>query len=140
MLFAPSLLGQSQTPVFTVDANLQTIAVQVTDRHGNDVSGLTASDFSLLEDGRPQKIAFFEAAAQPISLAILLDVGRSMDFEHKLDRALDLLAPLVRGNLPDDEIFFMPFTSFVPEYRLTGRLSAMRIMIFCTTSFGYSME
>src|SRR6476646_4117393 len=71
---------------------------------------MAASDFTLLEDSRPQKIEFFEAQDQPISLAILLDVGRSMDFGGKLDRALDLLSPLMRGNLPEDEIFFMPFT------------------------------
>ena len=117
LLCTLSFLGQSQTPVFTVDTNLQSIAVQVTDKHGDDVPGLTASDFSLLEDGRPQKIAFFEAQAQPISLAILLDVGRSMDFGHKLERALDLLAPLLRGNRPEDEIFFIPFTDEAGPFR-----------------------
>lgn len=84
--------------------------MQVTDKEGNYVRGLAASDFTLLEDDRAQRIAFFEAEAQPISLAILLDAGRSMDWGGKLDRALVLLAPLLRGNLPEDEIFFMPFT------------------------------
>lgn len=111
------VLGQSRTAVFTVDANLQTIAVQATDKHGNYISDLSASDFTLLEDGRPQKIAFFEAREQPISLAILLDVGRSMDFGRKLDRALDLMAPLMRGNLPEDEIFFVPFSDEVGPFR-----------------------
>ena len=110
LLCTLSLLGQAQTPVFRAETNLQSIAVQVTDKEGNDVRGLAASDFTLLEDGRAQKIAFFEAADQPISLAILLDVGRSMDFGGKMDRALTLLAPLMHGNLPEDEIFFMPFT------------------------------
>jgi len=104
------VLGQSQGPVFKVNTNLQSIAVQVTDKQGNYVGGLTASDFTLLESGRPQKIAFFESESQPISLAIVLDVGRSMDWGGKLERALVLLAPLLRGNLPEDEIFFMPFT------------------------------
>ena len=110
LLCTLSLLVQAQTPVFKVDTNLQSVAVQVTDKQGNYERGLAASDFTLLEDGQSQKIAFFEAEDQPISLAILLDVGRSMDFGGKLERALDLLAPLMRGNLPEDEIFFMPFT------------------------------
>jgi Ca-activated chloride channel homolog len=115
------LLAQAQTPVFKVDTNLQSVAVQVTDRQGTYVPGLTASEFTLLEDGRPQKIAFFEAQTQPISLAILLDVGRSMDFGGKLERALGLLAPLMRGNLPEDEIFFMPFTDEAgPFHQLTA--------------------
>jgi hypothetical protein len=72
------VLAQSQAPVFKVDSNLQSIAVQVTDKQGNHVHGLTASDFTLLEDERPQKIAFFESEFEPISLAILIDTGRSL--------------------------------------------------------------
>lgn len=45
--------------------------------------GLTASDFTLLENGQPRKISFFEADDEPISLAILIDSGRTMDFGGK---------------------------------------------------------
>jgi Ca-activated chloride channel homolog len=113
-----SLLAQAQAPVFKVDTNLQSIAVQVTDKQGNYVHGLADSDFTLLEDGRPQKIAFFESQSQPISLAILIDVGRSMDWGGKLERSLLLLAPLMRGNLPEDQIFFMPFTDEAGPFEL----------------------
>jgi Ca-activated chloride channel family protein len=111
------VLAQPQGPVFRVNTNLQSIAVQVTDKLGKYVGGLTASDFTLLESGRPQKIAFFESQSQPISLAIVLDVGRSMDWGGKLERALVLLAPLLRGNLREDEIFFMPFTDEAGPFR-----------------------
>jgi VWFA-related protein len=119
------LPAQSQATVFVANTNLQSIAVQVIDKQGNHVKGLSASDFTLLEDGHPQKIAFFEAEAQPISLAILIDSGRSMDFGGKLDRARVLLGPLIRSGRPEDEIFLMPFTDQVgtceqlsPEQRL----------------------
>ena len=52
-------LTQTQAPAFKVDTNLQSIAVQVTDKQGTYVHGLSAPDFTLLEDGHPQKIAFF---------------------------------------------------------------------------------
>jgi hypothetical protein len=58
-------LAQSEAPVFKVDTNLQSIAVQVTDKQGNHVRGLTASDFALREGGQPRKIAFFEAESEP---------------------------------------------------------------------------
>lgn len=119
--WSPGALAQSKTPVFKVDTDLQSVAVQVTDHHGNAVHGLTASDFTLLEDGKPQKIAFFETESEPISLAILLDSGRSMDFGGKLERARALLAPLIRGNRPEDEIFFVPFTDEMgPFQQLTA--------------------
>jgi len=118
-------LAQSQETVFRVETNLQSIAVEVTDKHGNYVQGLTASDFTLLEDGKPERIAFFEGESEPISLAILIDSGMTMDFGGKLDRARVLLASLIRGNRPEDEIFLMPFTDRIgpfeqltPEQRL----------------------
>ncbi len=109
----------AQTPVFRATTELQSIAVQAVDGKGNFVPGLTAADFTLLEDGRPQKIAFFGAEQQPASIAILLDSSRSMDYGRKFDRARELLAPLIAGHHPDDEIVFMPFTERVQAYELT---------------------
>jgi Ca-activated chloride channel family protein len=121
----PLSQAQSQTPVFKVDTNLQSIAVQVTDKNGRYVKGLAASDFTLFEDGRPQKIAFFEGESEPMSVAILVDASRTMDYSGKTDRALFLLDSLMSGNRPEDEIFLMPFTDQVgrfeqltPEQRL----------------------
>jgi Ca-activated chloride channel family protein len=81
------------------------------------VSGLTASDFTLLEAGKPQKIAFFSAESQPVSIAILVDASRSMDFGGKMARARAMLAALLKGNRPEDEIFLVPFSERVGSFR-----------------------
>jgi Ca-activated chloride channel family protein len=109
--------AQSPTPVFKADANLQSIAVQVTDKQGRDVRGLSDADFTILEDGHPQKIAFFGAENQPISLVVLLDSSSSMDYSEKLARARTLLSPLLHGNLPADEIILAPFTDRVGTFQ-----------------------
>jgi Ca-activated chloride channel family protein len=106
----------AQTPVFSSTTNLQSIAVQVVDKKGTFVPGLTVNDFTLLENGHPQKIAFFGAEQQPASVAILLDSSRSMDFGRKFDRARELLAPLFTGHDPKDQIFFMPFTDRIESF------------------------
>jgi len=110
-------LAQSQAPVFRADVNLQSIAVQVTDREGRDVRGLSAADFTLLEDGHPQKISFFGAEDQPISLVVLLDSSGSMESSRKLAGARTLLSPLLRGNRPEDEVFLVPFTDRVGAFQ-----------------------
>jgi Ca-activated chloride channel homolog len=115
LLCSSALLAQ--TPVFRSTTNLQSIAVQVVDKKGNFVPGLTVNDFTLLEDGHPQKIAFFGTHQQPVSLAILLDSSRSMDFGRKFDRARELLAPLFAGHDPKDQILFMPFTDQVQAFK-----------------------
>src|SRR5262245_13160064 len=67
-LFCPavSLLGQEPTPkpapddVIRVETNLVQIRTVVTDRSGHAVDNLPQEDFEVLENGRPQKISFFE--------------------------------------------------------------------------------
>ena len=54
-------LAQTLPTVFVSNTDLQSIAVRVADKRGHDVHGLTASDFTILEDGRSQQIAFFGA-------------------------------------------------------------------------------
>jgi hypothetical protein len=48
-------VAPGQTPVFRSTTNLQSIAVQVIDPKGNFVPGLTAANFTLLEDGQPKR-------------------------------------------------------------------------------------
>src|SRR5258708_434554 len=115
-LFLAAAFSHAQPPTFKADTNLQSIAVQVTDKQGRDVAGLTAADFTILEDGHPQKVAFLGADNQPISLAVLLDSSSSMESSKKLDGARTLLRPLLHGNLPKDEIFFLPFTDSVGAF------------------------
>jgi VWFA-related protein len=54
------LPGQPRPPVFRATTRLVVQAVTVRDRNGNPVEGLTAEDFIILEDGRPQEVAFAE--------------------------------------------------------------------------------
>lgn len=55
----PLLAAQQQAPpVFRASANLATRIVVVTDAQGRPVRGLTARDFIVSEDGRPQTVVF----------------------------------------------------------------------------------
>jgi hypothetical protein len=58
--------AQSDEPVFHADSNFQPIAVQVIDKQGKYVQGLTAEDFTILEDDEPRRIVLFGGAEQPV--------------------------------------------------------------------------
>jgi VWFA-related protein len=45
---------------FSVTSNLVVVDVTVTDKSGQPVDGLSVNDFTVLEDGKPQKITVFE--------------------------------------------------------------------------------
>src|SRR5258707_15172467 len=62
---APSIAqaqsGGAELPTFRSSTTLVNIDVEVTDRDGKPVTGLTKDDFAVLDHGAPQKIAIFAA-------------------------------------------------------------------------------
>jgi VWFA-related protein len=58
-LTASPLAGQAQRPSFRTDVDLVVVDVVVRDRSGAIVRGLTAADFEVREDNRPQQVVSF---------------------------------------------------------------------------------
>ncbi|HXW55447.1 MAG TPA: VWA domain-containing protein [Candidatus Cybelea sp.] len=113
-------LAQSGQPIRS-EVELQTLAVQVKDNQGNDVKGLTASDFIVRENGNPEKIAFFEAGNSPVSVAVLVDSSSSMVRQGRLGSAQEIAARFMRLARPGDQIWAMDFTEWTgPFERLTA--------------------
>ena len=63
----PQAAATPQQPTFPAEIELVTVDAAVVDRSGRAIRGLTASDFTVLEDGRPQAISSFEAIELPDS-------------------------------------------------------------------------
>src|SRR4029078_3940003 len=57
------LLAAQPQPTFRSGVHLIVQPVSVKDRTGKPIQGLTAKDFTITEDGRPQEIAFVEFQA-----------------------------------------------------------------------------
>jgi len=83
------------------------VFVNVTDRNGAIVGGLTREDFALTEDGRPQRIAIFERQSElPLHLTLAIDTSGSVSkdmaveavaarrFAHALLRSQDQMSLL----------------------------------------------
>lgn len=92
LLAAAPALSQ-QTPVFRVGLDLVNVTVTVRDGKGELVPSLAASDFTVLEDGRPQKVELFAPAAGPelreelaLNLGMLFDTSESMRKSLKLSQ------------------------------------------------------
>ena len=67
ILAAPSFVDGQQAPAFRSGVNLILVDVTVRDSKGQPVRNLTAADFEILENGKPQAIVSFahEEVAQP---------------------------------------------------------------------------
>lgn len=74
----------SGQPVFRSGVDLVRFAVTVVDEDGDLVSGLTADDFRVVEEGAEQRIAYFSRGLEldrdllPLHLGVLFDVSGSM--------------------------------------------------------------
>src|SRR5688572_32727068 len=88
-----------QSPVIRVSTNLISVPVSVTDRLGEPIRNLAASDFEIEEDGNKQHV---ERAAEPgrtaLELALLFDVSGSVNssFEFERDAAARFLKEVLR--------------------------------------------
>lgn len=101
--------------------NLQTVDVRVTDKRGNDVRGLTANDFTIRENGKRQEIAFFDAGAAPVTVAVLVDSSASVGQDSKAGSAEQVAAEFMRIARPGDRMYAMDFTDRIGSFeRLTS--------------------
>lgn len=70
--------AQQQPPTFTANTDVVYVDVSVR-KSGRQVTGLTAADFELRDNGVKQDIDTVEAAAVPIDLSIIVDVSGNPD-------------------------------------------------------------
>lgn len=92
-----------------VKVSLVSVGVRVTDSRGRNVTGLKAQDFTVFDNGSPQKIEFFSGEEQPVTMGILLDHSFSMSYNAKLDRAKEAAQALIHAAHQGSEYFYIPF-------------------------------
>lgn len=75
MMYAIGLAAQStQQPTFRSGTDLVVVDVTVLDRN-DPVSGLSANDFRLLDNGVPQQVALDSTGTIPLDVFVLVDTG-----------------------------------------------------------------
>jgi len=87
--------------VVKVESRLVVIPVAITDAAGQPVTGLTAADFRILEEGKLQKIESVGTAdAVPLEIALLFDVSASTDamFKFEQETAAKFLQDVLKPN------------------------------------------
>jgi Ca-activated chloride channel family protein len=109
-------------PVQTLklESRLVTLSVNAVDANGSPVGALEQKDFRLLEDGKEQKIAFFDKqSSTPLSIVLALDGSESVQRNEKLEKqaAEKFVKSVVRTDAGpgDDELDVMEFDERVTE-------------------------
>ncbi len=110
---APAESGATQT--IHVQTRLVNVALNVVDAKGAPVGGLGRTDFEILEDGKPQKIAIFEReTSTPLSIVLAIDASESVLRNEHLEKeaAKHFVNALLRDQ---DELDLMEFADVVRE-------------------------
>src|SRR5581483_7727622 len=86
--------------VFHSDVALVRVDAQVVDSSNRAITGLTAQDFVLRENGKTQEIRNFESENMPLDVVLLLDVSASMrpHIQRIADAAHEALRVLQEGD------------------------------------------
>jgi len=102
---------EPQDFVIRSDVRLVLLDVAVKDRRGGFVAGLTKDNFTILENGAPQRITVFANEDVPVTVGILVDESRSMLPKH--NDVLSAAGAFIQTSNPRDEVFVLNFNDDV---------------------------
>ena len=98
-------LGVQRARVLLVE-----VYVTVKDEDGGFITDLRQDQFTIQEDGRPQKTVLFTTERKPIQVVLLLDVSASMKREDRLVKAVEAARAFVEALEPKDSVAVLAFS------------------------------
>ena len=117
----------------SISTNLVQIPVMVKDKQGRRVDGLLPQDFTVLENGKAQKLTFFTSDPFQLSVAVLIDLGMA---DVAMQKVNETYSALVGAFSPYDEVALYTYSSTVSRVtdftgqanRLTSVLDTMKLV------------
>lgn len=110
--------AQDEKPI-SVETNLVSFSVAVTDAKGDSVENLRSEQFEIFDNGKKQNIEYFSAGDAPVSFGIVYDLHPTT--EERTAAVLESLREFAKDLKANDDIFALVFgqrgslmTDFVP--------------------------
>ena len=91
----------AQEPTFRSSTRIVPVVTTVTDAQGRLVPGLEQGEFTILDNGKPQEITFFQNEVQPFTVVVMMDYSASMT--ANLDRLEAAAEQFILRMLPADK-------------------------------------
>lgn len=117
-----------------VAVRLVLLPASVEDKKGRFVPGLTAKDFTLMDERIPQEIKYFSVESdEPVAIAFLLDVSGSMRQSGKMEAAKEAIRHFVDLLRPQDRLALICFAdeqvSWVTQFTSDRKLFLSRLLV-----------
>lgn len=122
----PGTVASSRDDLFKIVTNVTFIEVPVTvkDQTGRMVEGLQSQDFTVYEDGVPQRLSYFSSDPFPLSVAVVVDTNLPSQTMKKVN---DTLPALTGAFSQFDEVALYRYGSSVQQiagFTISGDLSS----------------
>ena len=111
--------------IFKKEVDEVTLHATVVDDHFRPITDLSRNDFTVFEDGKPQKITSFRNEDIPVALGIVIDNSGSMRDKRPQVNAAAL--NLVRSSNPQDQVFVVNFSEeYFLDQDYTGSIPKLK--------------
>jgi VWFA-related protein len=97
---------------FTIVTSSVQVPVMVKDRQGRRVDGLLPQDFTVLENGKPQKLTFFTSDPFQLSVAVVIDLGMA---DVSMQKVHQTYSALIGAFSPYDEVALYTYSGSVTQ-------------------------
>jgi Ca-activated chloride channel family protein len=87
VVLAATSAALAQQATFRTGTSIVSVLATVLEKDGRLVPDLTQADFTLLDNGKPQEIVFFQNDVQPFTAVVMMDFSFSMNANLKLLKA-----------------------------------------------------
>ncbi len=122
----PSPNGPDELFSLVKNVSFVTVPVTVKDNEGKMVDGLLSKDFSIYEDGVPQKLSFFTSDPFPLSAALVIDQGLPDPALRKVNQTFSALGGAFA---PFDEIAVFTYGNSVNKRQDFGNTTRMELAL-----------
>ena len=104
LLVVAAVGTSTQEPTFRSSTRIVPVITTVTDAQGRLVPSLEREDFTILDNGKPQDITFFQNDVQPFTVVVMMDYSASMTanlelLERAAEQFILRLLPADRGQV-----------------------------------------
>ncbi len=118
--------GRDQLFILTKNVSFVSVPVTVKNTEGKLVEGLLSTDFTILENGVPQKLTFFTSDTFPLAAALIIDQGLPDPMLRKINQTF---AALGGAFGPFDEVAVFTYGNTVNKRQDFGNSTRMGLAL-----------
>ncbi|MSO45951.1 MAG: VWA domain-containing protein [Acidobacteria bacterium] len=101
LVLVAAAIAIAQEPTFRSSTRIVPVVTTVIDAQGRLVPGLEQEEFTILDNGKPQELTFFQNEVQPFTVVVMMDFSGSMT--ANLDRLKAAAEQFILRMLPADK-------------------------------------